>query len=96
MGVHALIRRTGRRWRSGDDPVGRDVVFDFSEVDVVTPSFADEVFGDLAVALGRETLRARVRVVNASKEVRHLLAIVVANRFRESGSPSMADSSGAG
>jgi hypothetical protein len=90
-----LTRDRGERVRTKAEKAlaaGHDVVFDFAEVDVVTPSFADEVFGDLAVALGRERLRARIRVVHASKEVRHLLAVVVANRLRENGSPSAAES----
>lgn len=90
-----LTRDRGERVRTKAEralAAGQDVVFDFSEVDVVTPSFADEVFGDLAVALGKESLRARIRVVHASKEVRHLLAVVVANRLRENGGPSAAES----
>ena len=65
--------------------VGRNVVFDFAGVAVVTPSFADEVFGDLVEEFGWVVVKERVRVVGASKQVKHLLAVVMSNRVQRAG-----------
>jgi len=42
------------------------VTFDFTDVITVTNSFADEVFGRLAMELGMDELRKRTRFVNIS------------------------------
>ena len=80
-----LTRDRGRELRvkaSRAITAGRKVVFEFAGVEAVTPSFADEVFGDLVEEFGWVVVKERVRVVGASKQVKHLLAVVMSNRVQ--------------
>jgi len=54
------------------------VLLDFEGIEVITPSFADELFGGLLAQVGAECLSEGVSVANAAPEVagwiRHALA----------------------
>jgi len=54
------------------------ITLSFEGVEVVTPSFADELFGGLLAELGEEQFRRRIRVSGTDPEVaawiRHALA----------------------
>ena len=56
--------------------------YDLVEIDfdgvIVTPSFADELVGQLFESLGEQTFRARIKLVGVSPEVRPLLNHVIA------------------
>ena len=58
------------------------VVLDFSDAQP-SPSFADELVGGLAAALGRDAFLQRVRIVRIDEAVRPLLNHVVANRLKQ-------------
>ncbi|MBI5709774.1 MAG: STAS-like domain-containing protein [Candidatus Eisenbacteria bacterium] len=49
-------------------------------VEAVSPSFADEFFGGLMEELGRDEFLRRIRVGNASEEIRLLIRKVVSHR----------------
>lgn len=63
----------------------RAVVIDLAGVEVMAPSFADELFGRLLLDLGTQMFRQRMRVVNASPEVGDWIGHALARRARESG-----------
>ena len=59
-----------------------EVIFvDFAGIELITPSFADECLGMLAVRLGGDAFKARVRLRGAAKGTKHLIAVVLANRL---------------
>jgi hypothetical protein len=57
-------------------------VVDFSAVELVTPSFADECFGVLGQRYGRTIFRTRLRLVGVTEDVKHLISVVLANRLK--------------
>jgi STAS-like domain of unknown function (DUF4325) len=57
------------------------VEVDLSQVELMTPSFADEYFGVLAERYGREAFRQRIRIRGAGEDLRHLLAAVIGQRL---------------
>jgi hypothetical protein len=57
----------------------KEVVFDCIGVDLMTPSFADEAFGKLAL----EDRRPRIRVVNATPDIVSTVRFAVRNRSAE-------------
>lgn len=62
---------------------GGRIVVDFSGIDGISLSFADEFAGKLAANLGVDTLRATVRFHNAAEAVAGLLRMAIGNRTRE-------------
>lgn len=54
---------------------------DFTGVDGITISFADEVFGKLALKWGLERLRAAIRVRNADDEIARTISFAVNGRL---------------
>lgn len=59
------------------------VTVDLSEIELITPSFADECFGILAKEHGKAFFRSRLHLKGASRDVRHLISVVIANRLKE-------------
>src|SRR5215471_1385282 len=55
-----------------------EVIFDCSDVESMSPSFADEVFGKLAT----QQQRPRIQIINASPEIVALARFAVAERNR--------------
>lgn len=60
---------------------GSIVILDFQGVRTVSESFADEVFGILAVKHGEEWLRTRLSFKNASSTVRRSILEAIACRL---------------
>jgi hypothetical protein len=58
------------------------VVLDFSNASFVTPSFADELVGRLAEALGEAEFRRRVELTNVDQQIRPLIRQVLVGRLR--------------
>jgi hypothetical protein len=56
-------------------------VLDFASVRTVSNSFADEVFGVLAVRHGKEWLVKRIRITNATAGVRVAITEAIADRL---------------
>ena len=59
---------------------GETVVFDFSGVDSVTNSFADELFGRLALQLGMEKLKQLTSFVNVNATSARFIRSVMERR----------------
>lgn len=77
-----LARMHRNRIENALEKPGREgVLVDVSQVEVMTPSFADECFGVLAERYGKESFRRRVRIRAADENVRHLLAAVIGQRL---------------
>ena len=57
---------------------------DFSEVDLIASSFADEVFGKLALSLGFVGFGSRIRFVNINRFCRGIIDDVVQSRIIQS------------
>ena len=68
----------------------RVVIVDFSGVEQVSPSFADECFGKLAAGLGAEGMRRRLRFASADGTVAKVVIYAISNRLT---SKAIADSS---
>lgn len=82
-----ITRRMGNVCRNQINNIisrGHVAIVDFSAVDLMTPSFADECFGVLVEQLGRERFREVVRLRAATAEVKHLVTVVLANRLDKS------------
>jgi hypothetical protein len=57
------------------------VIVDLSGIELITPSYADECFGILGQMYGKEGFRQRIKFRGASKDVKHLISVVLANRL---------------
>ena len=60
------------------------VTIDFSEVRMISSSFADEYLGKLRLSLGEADFTRRVRIVGLETSVRPVLAGAVSQRLRSS------------
>lgn len=60
---------------------GELVTFDFSGVNVITNSFADECFGKLLLEFDLSEIKQKSRIVNASEFVGTSIASAVNNRI---------------
>lgn len=63
-----------------NDSKSNRIVFDFSGVDSVTNSFADEVFGRLVCELGMDTLKSRTTFVNVKVFPAKVIRMAMNNR----------------
>ena len=65
------------------DSLGEEdlLTIDFSGVDVMTPSFADESIGKFAERIGRNHFRSRVSLVGAAETIRALVNSILAERI---------------
>lgn len=61
---------------------------DFSGVDGITISFADEVFGKLALQWGLDLLRGRIRVRNANEGIARTIQFAISTRLPGTSSAS--------
>lgn len=43
---------------------GRKVLFDFSDIEIISSAFADELFGKLFMELGENAFKANIRINN--------------------------------
>ena len=83
-----LTRRQGEQVRSrlieieAKVPPAQKLVIDFSDVSVMTPSFADECFGKFAERIGGVNFRQRVSLRNANDTIRTLINSVLTSRLR--------------
>jgi hypothetical protein len=59
------------------------VEMDLGEVQCVSDSFADELFGVLAVKIGIDELVTKVKVLNAKDSVYRTIAINIRNRLKQ-------------
>lgn len=57
--------------------MGKKVVLDFENIDLITQSFADELIGILVRAFGVDFVKANISVINANKTIRKILNVVV-------------------
>src|ERR1700730_755446 len=57
------------------------VVVDLSQVELMTPSFADECFGTLAEEFGANEFKRKIRLKGPGSEVKHLLKVVISHRL---------------
>lgn len=67
---------------------GSTVEVDLDGIEDITPSVADECFGKLAVRLGEEKFRTRVKIRGGSAILHRLVDFVVRTRLREAGRSS--------
>lgn len=66
---------------------GNRVVIDLSEIESVSYSYADELFGVIAAAQGFDWLIEKVKIVNAREHVLRVIAEVISRRLKETGQP---------
>lgn len=66
-------------------PAGDRVVVDLSDVQVMTPSFADECLGKLAERLGAAKFREAIRLTGADETNRTLVNAVLSERLSAAG-----------
>lgn len=53
---------------------------DFCDIDVVTPSFADELFAKLVCEIGITSFKQKVKITNANSEIRSSILFAINNR----------------
>lgn len=70
-------RTLGESIRLSVEPDATEVVFDCAEVESMSPSFADEVFGKLAAM----PQRPHIQVVNATPDILALARFAVSERL---------------
>jgi hypothetical protein len=66
---------------------GNKVVVDLSEIESVSYSYADELFGVIAATQGFDWLVEHVKIVNAKEHVLRVIAEVISRRLKETGQP---------
>jgi len=66
---------------------GNRVVVDLSEIESVSYSYADELFGVIAATQGFDWLGEHVKIVNAKENVLRVIAEVISRRLKETGQP---------
>jgi len=66
---------------------GNTVVINLSDVESVSYSYADELFGVIAATQGFECLVEKVKIVNAKEHVLRVIAEAVNRRLKETGQP---------
>lgn len=60
---------------------GDVLTIDFSDVDAMAPSFADECFGKFAERVGTQSFRESVSLIGADETIRTLINSVLAGRI---------------
>jgi hypothetical protein len=66
---------------------GNRAVIDLSEIESVSYSYADELFGVIAATQGFDWLVEKVKIVNAKEHVLRVIAEVISRRLKETGQP---------
>ena len=64
---------------------GNRVVIDLSEIESVSYSYADELFGVIAATQGFDWLVENVKIVNTKEHVLRIIAEVIGRRLKETG-----------
>lgn len=64
---------------------GNRVVVDLSEIESVSYSYADELFGVIAATQGFDWLVEHVKIVNTKEHVLRVIAEVISRRLKETG-----------
>lgn len=72
---------------AGAVSAGNRVVIDLSEIESLSYSYADELFGVIAATQGFDWLVEKVRIVNAKEHVLRVIAEVISRRLKETGQP---------
>lgn len=87
FGTSLCTRASGRaaydKVMADTESMGQKVVFDFAGVATVTNSFADEVFGRMALGMGIEELRTRSTFRNLSPFTAKVIRQAIDFRDRE-------------
>lgn len=65
------------------------ITFDLNGVECISDSFADELFAVLAVDKGEEWFAQRIKIINASREVRASILRALEGRFAQDRAPSV-------
>jgi len=63
------------------------VLVDFEGLEIVSHSFADEIFGVLMEEYGWEFVKHNIKPINASSAIKEVLKTVVAFRFYKKENP---------
>lgn len=66
---------------------GNMVVVDLSEIESVSYSYADELFGVIAATQGFDWLVEKVKIINAKEHVLRVIAEIINRRLKETGQP---------
>ncbi len=66
---------------------GNTVVVDLSDVESLSYSYADELFGVIAATQGFDWLVEKVKIANAKENVLRVVAEVISRRLKETGQP---------
>lgn len=56
------------------------VLFDFSNIDIISSAFADELFGKLFNEIGEEAFKNKVKINNFSNEEAKKLILLIINK----------------
>ena len=87
FGARLLRRRQGQevreRIRAPLTASASILRLDFDEVEIVTPSFADECLGRLLLEIGKQDFRRRIQLRSSEETVRRLVNHVLATRSSE-------------
>jgi len=81
-------RRGGQRVRQQLENLlesSESVTVDFDGIEVISSSFADEVFGRLFVKLGPRTFTKRILLTNVNQDIDGLIDLAIDQRWRVSG-----------
>ena len=85
LGQDLGSRSGGRRARQVVENLlreDREVVLDFSDIPVISSSFADEVLGRLFVQMGPRAFMSRIRIQNANPTIEGLIDRAILQRTR--------------
>lgn len=67
--------------------LGNKVVIDLSDIESLSYSYADELFGVIAATQGFDWLVEKVKIINSKEHVLRVIAEVVNRRLKETGQP---------
>lgn len=59
------------------------VVIDFTDVESVSSSFADELIGKLYIQIGAETFKKMVKMINVNDDIKLIIKIAIKDRLSE-------------
>lgn len=85
IGPNLSTRKTAAIVRQELAASSEPVIVDFSGVQLMSHSFADELFGKLAEQFGLDVFRERFRLVNLTEQDRMMLRAVVTDRLPKAG-----------
>lgn len=59
---------------------GKDLLFDFTDIDIISSAFADELFGKLFTELGEEAFKKSVKVNKFKNEEAKKIILLIINK----------------